>query len=223
MNFPILNSVAPLKENIVTGNIDESIFSVENIEDSGFNAEEVESSTKKNLDEDLKNVWNVLNNIHKQQIHSELEWFEENKVATIKASNNSDVRFDWFEEDQKVDRKVASSKPFDHSLAENECFTEDSGIFKMSLNDGSLSRTCYVKNEIVEQSFLWNEGDFSSNAISEPWSVENRGQDLEDFRNLTENESSNESLACLSPPKSKRVYLPFNLQNLLCSKKIRRS
>merc|ERR1712202_114757 len=73
--------------------------------------------------------------------------------------------------------------------AENECFTEDSGIFKMSLNDGSLSRTCYVKNEIVEQSFHWNEGDFSSNAISEPWSVENRGQDLENFRNLTENES----------------------------------
>eukprot|EP00092_Neocalanus_flemingeri_P035534 GFUD01038678.1.p1 GENE.GFUD01038678.1~~GFUD01038678.1.p1 ORF type:complete len:248 (-),score=64.66 GFUD01038678.1:98-841(-) len=245
MNFPAFRSVSALKDNIVRGNIVESNFVLENIEDSGFNAEEIKSSTKKNLDEDLKNVWSMLNNIHKDQINRELEWFEENRVAAIKASNKRqmNVQLDGFEEEKKV-RKVESTKPVS-STCEN--FTEDSGIFKMSMNEISFSRTSCWNKENVESNFYWNEGDFSTNAVSEPWVVKDRAQDFEisrdlaetinsdetepwvvkdraqDFeisRDLAETINSDESLALLSPPGSK--HLPFKLQNLPCTTKITR-
>eukprot|EP00092_Neocalanus_flemingeri_P018534 GFUD01020070.1.p1 GENE.GFUD01020070.1~~GFUD01020070.1.p1 ORF type:complete len:223 (-),score=60.04 GFUD01020070.1:99-767(-) len=220
MNFPAFRSVSVLKDNIVTGNIVESNFVLENIEDVGFNAEEIKSSTKKNLDEDLKNVWSMLNNIHKDQINRELEWFEENRVGAIKASNTNkrqmNVKLDGFEEEKKI-RKVEPTKPVS-STSEN-C-TEDSGIFKMSMNETSFSRTPCWNKENVEPNFYWNEGDFSTNAVSEPWVVKDRAQDFEIFRNLAETINSDESLVLLSPPGSK--HLPFKLQNLPCTTKITR-
>ena len=213
-----------MNDQIVTGNIVERKFVVDNIEDSGFNAEEIKSSTKKNLDEDLKNVWNILNNLHKQQINNELDWVEENEKEAIKYTNSNkkrrNVQLDWFEEDIEVRRVVLPKKPFKQTNAER--FAEDSGIFKMSLNEGSFSQPLDALKDVAgEPNLHWNEGNFSTNAVSEPWCIKSQDQDFENLGELSDidNSASNASLAWLSPPHKRRVHLPFNIENLLCNKK----
>eukprot|EP00091_Calanus_sinicus_P009993 TRINITY_DN23221_c0_g1_i1.p1 TRINITY_DN23221_c0_g1~~TRINITY_DN23221_c0_g1_i1.p1 ORF type:complete len:103 (-),score=14.82 TRINITY_DN23221_c0_g1_i1:281-589(-) len=97
-------------------------------------------------------------------------------------------------------------------------FAEDSGIFKLSLNEGSSSEPLDAFKDVAcRPNLYWNEGNFSTNAVSEPWCIKSQGQDFENFEELVE--TSNTSLAWLSPPHKPRAYLPFNIENLLCHKK----
>ena len=208
MNFQTYNTFETLKDKIVTGNIVETKFLVDNIEDSGFNAEEIKSSTKKNMDEDLKNVWSMLNNLHKQQIHHELEWVEDNRASDpVQPSKKRNIQQDWFA-DRRDEHKDAYCKPV--SQTEKVNFTEDSGVFRMSIDrSSSFSRSCYLKNGSIEEPKYWNHGEFSTNAISEPWAVENKEVSFDHYHNEIEN------LSLCAPPPEKKA---FRLKNVLSRK-----
>merc|ERR1712168_263253 len=206
-------------DRIVTGNILDGKHAVDIIEDdSGFDAEEVKCSTKKSLDENLENVWEMLSAKRKHQIDRELDWIEVNNKETV----------DWFE--NKVEH-VISEKPLKH-------VAEESGIFKLSLDELSISSDPqhFVKDLPDREEVEWNDGNFSTNAVSEPWSLSNPyyipanyvqyygdasadigGETVEEIKAKTPEESK-----ARTPHKSNKRFLPFNISNLLGRHKSRR-
>jgi len=243
MDFCLSHSSA--LDRIVTGNILDVKHSVDIIEDSGFDAEEVKCSTKKSLDENLENVWQMLNAKQKHQIDRELDWIEVNDKDLFKVplSKNRKETIDWFE--NKVEH-VISEKPLKHNRKETidwfenkvehlisekplKHVAEDSGIFKLSLDELSISEPQHFVRDLPDRDEVeWNDGNFSTNAVSEPWSLSNPyytpanyveyyedasddiGETVEESKAKTPEESK-----AGTPHKSNKRFLPFNISNLL--------
>merc|ERR1712243_511075 len=216
-------------DRIVTGNIMVEKL-VESIEDSGFDVGDVQCSSKKSPEESLKNVWNV-NVIHEQNSHEEVN---ENNEYVFKVPNCTDERknekLDWF--DDEIESRVSA-------VPEKQLRHSDSGIFKLSLEELSIAEPANESSVkfIPEPEFHWNDGNTTSNAISEPWSFDNRyyshAQSVQNLEELTEEYDKDEEelpvdekslLSRLpprppTPPRSKKRFLPFNtISNLLCYK-----
>merc|ERR1712243_349319 len=220
-------------DRIVTGNIMVEKL-VESIEDSGFDVGDVQCSTKKSLEESLKNVWNV-NVIHEQIAHEEVN---ENNDYVFKVPNYNDGRknekLDWF--DDEIESRVSA-------VPEKQLRDSDSGIFKLSLEELSIAEPANESSVKFhpEPEFHWNDGNITSNAISEPWSIDNPhyldAQNVQNMEELTEEYDEDEEelpgdekrlLARLpprppTPPRSKKRFPPFNISNLLCHKNPRTS
>ena len=218
-------------DRIVTGNIMVEKL-VESIEDSGFDVEDVQCSTKKSLEENLNNVWNL---IHEQIAHEEVN---ENNDYVFKVPNYNDERknekLDWF--DDEIESRVSA-------VPEKQLGHSDSGIFKLSLEELSITEPANESSVKFhpEPEFHWNDGNITSNAISEPWSFDNpyylHAQSVQNLEELTEEYDEDEEelpvdekclLARLpprppTPPRSKKRFLPFNISNLLCHKNPRTS
>merc|ERR1719180_175438 len=100
MNF---SAVTVVTDRIVTGNILVEKL-VESIEDSGFDVEDVQCSTKKSLEENLKSVWNL---IHEQTNHEQVDKYNDDDVFNV-PNNDRDRRtkFDWFDDDAESIRSA---------------------------------------------------------------------------------------------------------------------
>merc|ERR1711915_170238 len=96
-------------------------------EDVSFNEDEIKSSTKKNLENDLKNVWKLLNNIHQDQIE-----FEKHRIYR----NNSEAQRNYDDRSQSSLNENGSNQDGSRTL---NCSADYSNIFKMSFEEGSIS------------------------------------------------------------------------------------
>merc|ERR1712055_470785 len=221
-------SATNVADKIVTGNILVEKL-VDSIEDSGFDIKDVQCSTKKSLEENLKNVWNL---IHEQIDHEKVDIYKDDVFKVPTSHRDRSSKFDWFDDDAESIKSAKPEKKIRHS---------DSGIFKLSLDELSITEPANESSVKFnpEPEFHWNDGNVTTNAISEPWSFNNpyylHAQSVENFEELTEdyddNEFSVEEKSLLArlpprpptPPRSKKRFLPFNISNLLCHKNPRRS
>merc|ERR1719234_1656455 len=105
MNF---SAVTVVTDRIVTGNILVEKL-VESIGDSGFDVEDVQCSTKKSLEENLKSVWNL---IHEQTNHEQVDKYNNDEDVFNVPNPNNDcdrrTKFDWFDDDAE---SIRSAKP----------------------------------------------------------------------------------------------------------------
>ena len=152
-------------EIIESGNIKDLIpVSFECLEDvdmirQDFEGSKVKCSTRKeNLEEDLRNVWNVLNRKYKNQIHGEKELLY---VSDSTAWRNSSQ----------------SSEDFLNSSQSKKCF--DSRSMLTSSLEKSLVLATGSGSE-KKCNLSWQNGNLSTNAVSDPWSSPVKKK-MEDF------------------------------------------
>ena len=128
----------------------ECLEDVDLIRREDFESSKVKCSTRKeNLEEDLRNVWNILNRKYKNQIQGEKEL-----VYVSQSSRNSSQASEDF---------LNSS----HEKSQN-CFNS-SGMLTLSLErslvssgaGSDLKKKCNVS---------WQNGNLSTNAVADPWS-----------------------------------------------------
>merc|ERR1712142_502286 len=212
---------------IVTGNVMDR-KPIESIEDSWFDADEVKCSTKKSLEENLENVWNVMNkNFNREDNKLSNQYLNSySKIPDINHERKStNPNLGWVDNEVMANESVISKSPEMHS---------ESGIFRLSLDDLSISEADPEPSVKFhpEPEFFWNEGNVTTNAISEPWSfvnpyyipVASNGVDFtEEYDDDSDNSEDQSLLARLpprppTPPRSKKRFLPFNISNLLCHK-----
>ena len=150
------------KEIIESGNIKDLIpLSFECLEDvdpirEDFEGSKVRSSTRKdNLEEDLRNVWNVLNRKYKNQIHGERELVY---VSHSTASRNSS---------HSQSQSEASEDYLNSSREKSQNCFNSSGM----LTGSSSENKCSIS---------WQNGNHSTNAVADPWSSPMKKK-LEDF------------------------------------------
>ena len=146
------------KEIIESGNIKDLIpESLESLEEvdlirEDFEGSKIKCSTRKeSLEEDLKNVWNILNRKYKNQIHDEKELVY---VNVSKASRNS---------------SVASENFFNSSCEKSQKSFNSSSM--LTLTESASKKKCNIS---------WQNGNLSTNAVPEPWSSQ-RKKKMEDF------------------------------------------
>merc|ERR1712112_510317 len=202
--------------------------------DSGFYADEVKCSTKKSLEENLRNVWNLMNEKFNREETSQSNQYLNNyfKVPDINHARKSiNPNLGWVENEVMANGSVISKCSEKYS---------DSGIFKLSLDELSISEP--ESEPLVkfrpEPEFFWNDGNVTTNAVSEPWSFVNPYyipfvSNGEEFNEECDDNSDiivedQNLLARLSPrpptpPRSRKRFLPFNISNLLCHKSPRTS
>jgi len=217
-------------EYIVTGNVMD-MKPIENIEDSGFDADEVKCSTKKSLEENLSNVWNLMNEKFNREENSLTNQSLNNyyKIPDINHEiKSASPNLGWVDNEIIAHESVISKSPEIHS---------ESGVFKLSLDELSISEPEQVVKFHPEPEFSWNEGNVTTNAISEPWSFVNPyyipvASNYEDFNEEIDDDSDiSEDQSLLArlpprpptPPRSKKRFLPFNISNLLRHKTPRTS
>ena len=205
MNF-VSNSV---HENIVSGNIKRQKIEFVSTEDVSFNEDEIKSSTKKNLADDLKNVWKLLNNIHQDQIEFEKSWIRRKK---LEAQRNFD------DQSQSSLNENGSNQDDNRTL---NCIADYSNIFKMSFEE--INREPFqLEVSRGNANLSWNDGNFSTNAISDPWSIRVPGVECESSLRSKMDDTCFEEVALVSPPRVSQLKLPFNIRNLLCRKRVRK-
>jgi len=156
------SAVTVVTDRMVTGNILVEKL-VDSIEDSGFDVEDVQCSTKKSLEENLKSVWNL---IHEQTDHEVVDKYNDDVFKVPNDDRDRRKEFDWFDDDAESIRSAKPEKKLRHS---------DSGIFKLSLDELSITEPANESSVKFhpEPEFHWNDGNVTTNAISEPWSFDN--------------------------------------------------
>merc|ERR1712240_298270 len=127
----------------------------------------------------------------------------------------------WVDNEVIANESVISKSPEMHS---------ESGIFRLSLDDLSISEAepePSVKFH-PEPEFFWNDGNVTTNAVSEPWSFVNPyyipfvsngeefNEECDDNGDIIVEDQN--LLARLSPrpptpPRSRKRFLPFNISN----------
>ena len=153
-----LNSISTYSgdynETIVAGNIETSSSApdildiTDNIADVNFG--EVKTSTKrKNMEEDLKNVWDILSIAYRNQKEREKNYLKANSKSRHSSSTIMDDTYETIDDDDQEDR--------------NEDKTE---IFHM---DKTVVSPVMMKDEENSLPKTWNNGEISTNAIQEPW------------------------------------------------------
>ena len=145
------------KEVIESGNFQDIIpESLECLEDVDLIREDFEgskvlcSTRKENLEEDLKNVWNILNRKYKNQIHGEKELVY---VSNSKPSRNS---------------SLVSEDFFNKSCEKSQNSFNSSSMLTLSLERSLVSGTESASKKKCNIS--WQNGNLSTNAVPEPWS-----------------------------------------------------
>lgn len=160
------------REIIESGNIKDLIPLPENFEyledvdliREDFEGSKIKCSTRKeNLEEDLRNVWNVLNRKYKNQIHGEKELVY---VSDSTASRSSSG--DFLNSSSEKSRKCLDSS----SMLPMPLSLERSPV--SGTGSGSTNK-CNVS---------WQNGNLSTNAVAEPWTsqmAEQMKKKMEDF------------------------------------------
>ena len=147
-----LNSISTYSgdynETIVAGNIETSSSApdildiTDNIADVNFG--EVKTSTKrKNMEEDLKNVWDILSIAYRNQKEREKNYLKANSKSRHSSSTIMDDTYETIDDDDQEDRDQDKT----------EIFHMDKTVM---IKENSLPKT-------------WNNGEISTNAIQEPW------------------------------------------------------
>ena len=137
---------------IQSGNIQPSseTLSLENVDliPENFEGMKVRSSTRKeNLEDDLRNVWKVLNRKYQDQINVEQEMFQSEDLKDVRNSSQS------------------SDEIFHSSLKGN---TSSDHSFSLSLSSGRRKARQKSKPS-SNNNISWHNGNISSNALAEPW------------------------------------------------------
>lgn len=154
-------------EIIQSGNIKDLIQeSFECLEDvdlirEDFEGSKIKCSTRKeNLEDDLKNVWNILNRKYKNQIHDEKE---------LVYVNNS--------------RRSRNSSLVSEDFLNSSCEKSENGFNSSSMLTVSLERSLVSGTENASKKkcdISWQNGNLSTNAVAEEWSSEMKRK-MEEF------------------------------------------
>merc|ERR1712236_152557 len=132
--------------------------------------------------------------------------------------NKSEAQRNYDEQNQSSLNENGSKQDDNRTL---NCIAEYSNIFKMSFE--AINREPFqLAVPRGNPNLSWNGGNFSTNAISDPWSIRVPAVECESSILSIMDDGCFEEVALVSPPRGSQLKLPFNIRNLLCRKRMRK-